>query len=57
MLTIYAPFKNKNSKAWEVFDAVEKSWPDQVTKLDNTEETEPVSNIGEYVKIKYMQDF
>ena len=22
MLTIYAPFKNKNSKAWEVFNGV-----------------------------------
>ena len=44
MLTIYAPFSNKNSKAWEVFNGVEKSWPDQITKLDNTVETDPVSN-------------
>ena len=35
MLTIYAPFNNPNSKAWEVFNGVEKSWPDQITKLDN----------------------
>ena len=44
MLTIYAPFNNKNSKAWEVFNGVDKSWPDQITKLDNATETEPVDN-------------
>lgn len=44
MLTIYAPYNNKNSKAWEVFNAVEKSWPDQITILDNAVEKEPVSN-------------
>ena len=44
MLTIYAPFGNKNSKAWEVFNGVEKSWPDQITKLDNATETDPVIN-------------
>ena len=44
MLTIYAPFKNKKSKAWEVFNGVEKSWPDQITKLDNALESEPVDN-------------
>ena len=44
MLTIYAPFNNKNSKAWEVFDGVEKAWPDQITKLDNAVETDPVGN-------------
>ena len=36
MLTIYAPFSNPNSKAWEVFNGVEKSWPEQVKVLDNT---------------------
>ena len=45
MLTIYAPFNNRNSKAWEVFNGVEKSWPDQVTKLNNAVETDPVSNL------------
>ena len=44
MLTIYAPFNNKNSKAWEVFNGVENSWPDQITKLNNATETEPVDN-------------
>jgi len=44
MLTIYAPFSNKKSKAWEVFNGVEKSWPDQITKLDNAVETDPVRN-------------
>ncbi len=44
MLTIYAPFNNPNSKAWEVFNGVEKSWPDQITKLDNTKETDPANN-------------
>ena len=44
MLTIYVPFNNTKSKAWEVFNGVEKSWPDQITKLDNAIETDPVSN-------------
>ena len=44
MLTIYSPSSNKNSKAWEVFNGVEKSWPDQITKLDNAVETDPVGN-------------
>ena len=44
MLTIYAPFSNKNSKAWEVFDGVQKSWPEQTKLLDNQTETEPVAN-------------
>ena len=44
MLTIYAPFNNPKSKAWEVFDGVVKSWPDQISKLDNAIETEPVTN-------------
>ena len=44
MLTIYAPFNNKNSKAWEVFDGVQKSWPDQVDVLDNSKHKEPKAN-------------
>ena len=44
MLTIYAPFSNKNSKAYEVFDGVQKSWPDQIAKLDNSVETDPLPN-------------
>ena len=44
MLTIYAPFSNKGSKAWEVFNGVEKSWPEQIQKRDNAVEKEPVSN-------------
>ena len=44
MLTIYAPFNNKNSKAWEVFNGFEKTWPDQVQLLDNTVHKEPVDN-------------
>ena len=44
MLTIYAPFSNEKSKAWEVFKGVEQSWPDQITTLDNAVESEPVSN-------------
>ena len=43
MLTIYSP-SNKKSKAWEVFDGVVKSWPDQVTMLDNAKESDPVDN-------------
>ena len=44
MLTIYAPFNNKNSKAWEVFNGVEKSWPEQVVIKDNSTENEPEPN-------------
>ena len=44
MLTIDALFSNKNSKAYEVFDGVQKSWPDQITKLDNSVETDPLPN-------------
>ena len=44
MLTIYAPFSNKKSKAWEVFDGVKQSWPEQVNILDNSVATEPMSN-------------
>ena len=44
MLTIYAPSDKPKSKAWEVFNGVEKSWPDQLTKLDNAIESEPVDN-------------
>lgn len=44
MLTIYAPFNNKNSKAYEVFDGVQKSWPEQTKMLDNQTEIEPVAN-------------
>ena len=43
MLTIYAPFNNPNSKAWEVFNGVEKFWPEQVKVLDNTA-TDVLSN-------------
>ena len=44
MLTIYAPFNNKKSKAWEVFDGVKQSWPEQVKILDNSIATEPMPN-------------
>lgn len=44
MLTIYAPYNNKKSKAWEVFDGVQKTWPDQVKIFDNTKHNEPVEN-------------
>ena len=44
MLTIYAPFNNKKSKAYEVFNGVQKSWPEQTQMLDNQSETEPVAN-------------
>ena len=42
MLTIYAPYNNKNSKAWEVFNGVQKSWPEQVVVNDNSIATEPL---------------
>ena len=44
MLTIYAPFNNPNSKAWEVFNGIKKSWPDQHVFKDNSKETDPVAN-------------
>jgi len=44
MLTIYAPFNNKKSKAWEVFNALDKSWPDTIQKFDNAVENEPLEN-------------
>ena len=44
MLTIYAPFNNPNSKAWEVFNGVKKSWPEQVVVNDNSIATEPLAN-------------
>tara|TARA_Y100000748_G_C15492420_1_gene486987 strand:+ start:866 stop:1678 length:813 start_codon:yes stop_codon:yes gene_type:complete len=44
MLTIYAPFNNPNSKAWEVFNGVEKTWPEKVTVKDNSIEIDPAPN-------------
>ncbi len=44
MLTIYAPVNNPNSKAWEVFNGVKESWPEQVDIKNNTVENEPVPN-------------
>ena len=44
MLTIYAPFNNKNSKAWEVFNGVEKSCPAQVVIKANSTENDPEPN-------------
>ena len=44
MLTIYAPFNNPNSKAWEVFNGVKKSWPEKVAVNDNSIATEPLAN-------------
>ena len=44
MLTIYAPFKNRKSKAWEVFDGVKQSWPEKVSTLNNSIATEPMHN-------------
>ena len=43
MLTIYAP-SNKQSKAWEVFNGVQNTWPDAVKVLDNAVENEPNVN-------------
>ena len=44
MLTIYSPFNNRKSKAWEVFDGIQKSWPEQTQILDNNIESDPLPN-------------
>jgi len=44
MLTIYAPSNNLKSKAWEVFNGVKESWPEQVAINDNSIAIEPLSN-------------
>jgi hypothetical protein len=44
MLTIYAPFDNPNSKCWEVFKGVERTWPEPVKVLDNARIFEPLPN-------------
>ena len=44
MLTIYAPFNNRKSKAWEVFDGVKESWPEQISLQDNSIAIDPVAN-------------
>jgi len=44
MLTIYAPFNNKTSKAWEVFNGVQKSWPDQTRLVDNRSNSDASPN-------------
>ena len=44
MLTIYAPFNNKNSKAWEVFNGVKTAWPETVEVKDNQKENIAVPN-------------
>ena len=44
MLTIYAPFNNRKSKAWEAFKGIEKSWPERVEVMDNKKEHEPRPN-------------
>ena len=41
MLTIYAPFSNPKSKAWEVFNGVKKTWPTKVSVVDNSVEQDP----------------
>ena len=44
MLTIYVPFNNLQSKAWEVFKGVMKSWPEPYQTLDNIKATDPLTN-------------
>ncbi len=36
MLTIYAPSDKPQSKCWEVFNGVQKTWPDDTKVLDNS---------------------
>jgi hypothetical protein len=37
MLTIYAPSDKPNSKCWEVFDGIKKTWPEEVHIQNNTD--------------------
>ena len=43
MLTIYVP-SNKQSKAWEVFKGVMKTWPEQIQTESNIVATDPKAN-------------
>ena len=43
MLTIYVP-SNKQSKAWEVFNGVMKTWPEQIETESNIVATDPKAN-------------
>ena len=49
MLTIYAPSNNPQSKCWEVFKGVEKTWPDETKVLDNSATGTFNSNLDEYM--------
>lgn len=44
MLTIYAPFNNPKSKAWEIFNGIKNNWPEEVMLLNNATETETKNN-------------
>ena len=44
MLTIYAPYNNQKSKAWEVFNGVKKTWPEQVVMANNEQATDALPN-------------
>ena len=44
MLTIYAPYNNQKSKAWEVFNGVQKTWPEQVVLANNEQATDALPN-------------
>ena len=41
MLTIYAPLNKPNSKCWEVFEGIKKTWPYRVIVRDNTHGVDP----------------
>ena len=36
MLTIYAPSNKPESKCWEVFNGIKKTWTTEIKTLDNT---------------------
>lgn len=44
MLTIYAPTNNLESKAWEVFKGILKSWPAETMCYDNAKASTAVEN-------------
>lgn len=62
MLTIYAPFHHKESKAWRVFDNIKQSWPDDTEIINCRDRDLPKSPSlfwglanGNLARIKHLE--